>query len=341
MARMSWFAPTWWLALGALVLNDHVLKYAGVLPGWLTGKLSDVAGLIVAPVLAARLTRAHTPSRRALAFAVVAIPFVAVKLSSTAAAAMVTAVGWLGFHWRLWCDATDLFALAALPLAWQVASACEAEHPRRPPARRATAHAPVILGALACLATSQYPPVGFHTSAFLINMTVEPLEVRTYRARGPLDCAALTSEPSSALASAFDPEICTSLMPGRIMPLDRNWWPLDAPPDGGAPTGADPPCDAVIIRVADLPDTLLTWQQPGQVDVDDNRGNPVASKARDRLDPRGIYLERAGDRLYAAASPLITSQPAATALSDVACSALPDLDGGRPRDGAVDAGAEP
>jgi hypothetical protein len=47
--------PAWWLALALLALNDHVLKGAGLLPAWLTGKLSDVAGLVVAPVLLAAL----------------------------------------------------------------------------------------------------------------------------------------------------------------------------------------------------------------------------------------------------------------------------------------------
>ena len=202
---------------------------------------------------------------------------------------------------------------------------------------------PVILGALACLATSPWP-IGFHTSAFLANMTRDPLEVRLYRARGPLDCAAVASAPMNALASAFDAELCTPLEIGGIMPLDRNWTSLVPQADGGAPPGpggADPPCDAVIVRVADLPDTLLTWQQPGQVDVQNGQGNPVADRARDALDPHGIYLERAGERILAAGSPLIASLPVTIALPDVACAALPDLDGGRSGDGAVDAGGGP
>jgi hypothetical protein len=56
---------SWIAALALLVLNDHVLKHAGVLPGWLTGKLSDFAGLYVAPALLASLLRVST--RTALA----------------------------------------------------------------------------------------------------------------------------------------------------------------------------------------------------------------------------------------------------------------------------------
>jgi predicted cation transporter len=45
--------PVALLALVTLVVNDHLLKTAA--PGFLTGKLSDVAGLVVVPVLVAEL----------------------------------------------------------------------------------------------------------------------------------------------------------------------------------------------------------------------------------------------------------------------------------------------
>ena len=112
-------------------------------------------------------------------------------------------------------------------------------------------------------------------------------------------------------------------------------------PDGSAaPPSADPPCDAVIIRIADQPDTLLTWQQPGQILVDTAPGL-LARRAQRELDPHAVYLEQAGDRILAASSPLITSLPATIALQDVACALLPDIDGGRAGDGASDAGAGP
>jgi len=41
--------PAVWLAIGLLVLNDHVLKR--VATSWLTGKLSDFAGLAFFPLL--------------------------------------------------------------------------------------------------------------------------------------------------------------------------------------------------------------------------------------------------------------------------------------------------
>jgi hypothetical protein len=65
----------------------------------------------------------------------------------------------------------------------------------------------VILGAVACLATSKATRVGFRTSAYLVNATLEPREIRIFRARGPLDCGSIAALQSSALASVFDPEI--------------------------------------------------------------------------------------------------------------------------------------
>ena len=44
-------SPVFVLALVVLVLNDHVFKQAW--PGLVTGKLSDFAGLVVAPLLLA------------------------------------------------------------------------------------------------------------------------------------------------------------------------------------------------------------------------------------------------------------------------------------------------
>ena len=51
--------PLWWMALVLLLANDHVPTGAGLLPAALTGKLSDVAGLVVAPALLATILGAR------------------------------------------------------------------------------------------------------------------------------------------------------------------------------------------------------------------------------------------------------------------------------------------
>jgi hypothetical protein len=305
---MSRSSAIWALCLVLLLLNDHVLKHAGVLPSWFTGKLSDFAGLVVAPVLAAALLRARRAVTRAAAFAPVVAVFCAVKLSPSAARAVEHAVGWLGIHWRLWCDPTDLVALLVLPLAFRL----DLRALRAPRLRRGIA---IMVGGAACLATSVVLE-GFRTAVYLVNRTESPLEIRVHRARLPIDCA----NPAGTLtATDFDAPTCQQLDVERVLPLDRNWSALRSSKvvDGG-PGGTAPPCDAMVLRTPGLPDTLLVWGQLEPVDILDPFDAP--------LDAHGIYLERAGERLFAAGTPLITSLPVSFALPD-ACGAL---DGGAP-----------
>jgi hypothetical protein len=130
-------------AIALLLLNDQVLKAAW--PGPVTGKLSDVAGLLFAPLLvaaAAELVTAATgrwtgPRERTLTVAVVAVGlgFAAVKLIPAAEAAWEIALGIV--QWPVGAirdvvaglplppiravastpDATDLVALPAIWLA--------------------------------------------------------------------------------------------------------------------------------------------------------------------------------------------------------------------------------
>ena len=88
------------LAIAVLVLNDHVLKAA--FPGFLTGKLSDVAGLASFPlVLVAFWQLLDGPVRRQrsgqrpviVAASVTAIAFALVKTVPAAAAAFGAAIG--------------------------------------------------------------------------------------------------------------------------------------------------------------------------------------------------------------------------------------------------------
>ena len=70
--------PRFAAAVAVLAVNDHLLK--GVAPGWLSGKVSDVAGVFVVAVLAAVVVRAGP------AVVVTAAGFTAIKLSPEAAA---------------------------------------------------------------------------------------------------------------------------------------------------------------------------------------------------------------------------------------------------------------
>ncbi len=129
-------------ALAVLVVNDHVLKPA--LGNWWTGKLSDVAALVVAPLAAqaawelagAALRRYHRPSALALRAGALATGslLIAIKLSRAANEVYEAALGaaqWLPAAAAavllgsptppLWTvesisDPTDLLALPALAL---------------------------------------------------------------------------------------------------------------------------------------------------------------------------------------------------------------------------------
>ena len=125
----EFFHPLPLAALVVLGLNDHLFKGAGWLPGWLTGKLSDFAGLLFFPLLLTAggdtlwwlLRRGDWSLRRwklALAIAVTAAGFAALKLSPAAAAAMDGVLGGMTV-----ADPTDLLALASLGVAWWVGRA--------------------------------------------------------------------------------------------------------------------------------------------------------------------------------------------------------------------------
>jgi hypothetical protein len=106
-------------ALGALVLlivNDHVLK--ALYPGWLTGKLSDVAGLAVFPLLVAAGGQlvGLWPGRLRTVVAIALVTgaaFAAIKLCSTAG---------------------DLYRIALAALQWPVRAMAAALHGAQLPA---------------------------------------------------------------------------------------------------------------------------------------------------------------------------------------------------------------
>lgn len=89
--------PVALVGLTLLVLNDHVLK--GVGPGWLTGKLSDVAGLLFLPFLLLAVydvvRRGRPPGVRASVVVGVGtgVLFAAVKLLDPVRAAAAAVAG--------------------------------------------------------------------------------------------------------------------------------------------------------------------------------------------------------------------------------------------------------
>jgi len=109
-------------ALAVLALNDHLWK--GVGPAWLTGKLSDFAGLFYFPFLVAALCALVTDRWRGsagrVAFAVVAVWFAAAKTIPAAHQATVWLASRLVGDVAVVRDPTDVIALLSLVPAWRL-----------------------------------------------------------------------------------------------------------------------------------------------------------------------------------------------------------------------------
>jgi len=125
-------APLPVLALAALVANDWLLKPSGA-PEWITGKLSDLAGVFVFPLIvtaacdlalyaATRLgARVDFTLRRAkLAAAILAtgVAFAATKLSPTVADIVARVTAALFGRGEVMADPYDLIALPLLAVTW-------------------------------------------------------------------------------------------------------------------------------------------------------------------------------------------------------------------------------
>ena len=127
-------------ALVVLVVNDHWLK-GGLLPGAVTGKLSDFAGLLYFPlfvtaaarwlgalagVLVPRWSRwLHrrlrlTPGKLLASCMFTGAGFTAIRLHAPSADLYLDALAGLGVAGAVAADPTDLWALASLPLAYLV-----------------------------------------------------------------------------------------------------------------------------------------------------------------------------------------------------------------------------
>jgi hypothetical protein len=308
--------PLWWVALGVLVTNDWVLKSSGLLPGWVTGKLSDFAGMIVAPVLLSAALGARSAGTRALCFGAIAGVFAAIKLFASAARLVESWMSALGVPWRIWVDPSDLVALAVIPVAWWIAS------PRRAgvaPISRLE-RAALVLGSLACVATSWHPDEEPpRASVYLVNVAREPIMLRIHRVVAPLDCGAVATDPEARLAAeSFVFERCIELAALTPFPLSQDWsggWAhgLELRKSAQPDPAQVPACDAVLLRAEGLADTVLFWNGLTSVVV------KTESFDWNELDPHAIYLEQAGPRLFAMESELVRAWPADFVVPDEAC----------------------
>ncbi|MEZ4454464.1 MAG: hypothetical protein R3B09_33745 [Nannocystaceae bacterium] len=251
--------PAWIGSLLALGANDHLLKGAGVLPDALTGKLSDVAGMMVAPALLAALTR--TTSRRGLFLCHLAVGavFAAINLSHEAAGLWSALMGAVAVPWKITVDPTDLLALPALALSWRALTpAMSRPLPARP--LRALEGALAGTGLALSIATSPAPPADdffqpIFADAFVFNNTDHDVIVRVReldRESVQFDCEELAADPDGTLTEAVFGEVSTwTISPGGVASARGDSW-------GDLDTSSE--CYAVLVEGDAMPSTLLFWE---------------------------------------------------------------------------------
>lgn len=117
-SRRALLHPVWLGSLAVLACNDHLLKGADLLPGLVTGKLSDFAGLMVAPLLLAFGLRIRSRTGWLIAHLIIGIVFAGIQVSTMAANSWSALMGLVGFPWVITQDVWDLIALPMLALSY-------------------------------------------------------------------------------------------------------------------------------------------------------------------------------------------------------------------------------
>jgi hypothetical protein len=273
--------PRWLAALGLLLLNDWLLKplaAQGSFPGWLSGKLSDAAGLTVAPVLlASGLVAAGTRSRvaRASAITAVALFFSVTNLSPGLAQAVDGFVGLVGIPARTWPDPTDLAALLVLPWTYAIL------HKPNPLELPTLQWFGAALGGIACLATSWNGP-GDPLSPAIVNLTDAQIVVTAQPLTRPLDCEAVpTADQQLSLDDFGEPE-SVALTPTEGRELAGNFPGAEG----------EEVCGAALVSVGPfLPPTVVAWRT-------ERRHNGGYSSLEHETVPEGtVFVQRVADQL--------------------------------------------
>ncbi|MFD1373017.1 hypothetical protein [Actinoplanes sichuanensis] len=118
---LAWLGhPVTMVALAVLVVNDHVLK--AVHPGWVTGKLSDAAGMLLAPPLLAALAGLIAPRLPLRPLAITSIVTIGVGFTFVKlwvyGARLASATWSLVTPSLIRADPTDLLVLPLLAATW-------------------------------------------------------------------------------------------------------------------------------------------------------------------------------------------------------------------------------
>jgi hypothetical protein len=249
----------WVAALLVLVVNDHLLKGAGLLPTAVTGKLSDFAGLLVAPVLLATLIRARSTRALIACHVAVGIVFAGIQLSLPFADLWSATMGLLGHPWRITRDPTDLIALPMLLVSWRVLVPAMTRElgAVRVELRQLGIAGLSTLGLWSSVATSDadsgvdtndewYEDV--YGNLFINNANDHDIAVlvRPLRPEIELDCSVIATDPGRLLPAAAFGDAVHWVLPART---------------NLAVIGSEGGCDAVWVAGEGVPPTILFWHE--------------------------------------------------------------------------------
>lgn len=149
--------PLWWIALATLLLNDFWWKQASWMPNVISGKLSDVSGLLVFPLFLALLLGLSSRRTWLAVHVLTGLGFAAIKTLPIASYALVSTFASLGINWQIWHDRTDLLALPFLALSFYVFPRLK---PLFNPVKRqhALRFLAIAIAGFASIATGSVPP---------------------------------------------------------------------------------------------------------------------------------------------------------------------------------------
>lgn len=277
--------PAWLGALALLALNDHVLKSSGLLPGALTGKLSDFAGLFLAPALLAVIVGVKTRRAWICAHLLIGLVFAALQLSPFVAAAWSQLFSAFGLGWTTTMDVSDLMACVALVASFHLwtphaleTRSLSAQLAR--PWRRGATVGVALTGVMVSAATSPPPDFeefypDFSAQAYLHNQSDLNLSVllRPIREEVALDCAAISLDPGALLPESAFASAERWDMPARTA---INVWT----------TWTQRECYAVLVSGDTFPAFIMFWDEEV-----DSRLIPGELPAGAELPSMGVAVE--------------------------------------------------
>jgi hypothetical protein len=246
--------PALWVAVAVLVVNDHILKGSGWVPGVITGKLSDFAWLVVAPVILAALFRLRDRAHHALVLAFFVGLFGITELSQSAADAISRWAAQLHIPCRLWADPTDLIALSVLPLTWHLMAQLGTAHRSHARIDGALGRLALGLGIFASIATTEPGPPTWTTGAYVVNRSGAGLDVRVRWTTAAIDCDVLEGVDLTAAVSGmiFDEAITYRLALDETVPLER----VDPSTPTATPFSTGE-CQLAMVAIDGAPDTIV------------------------------------------------------------------------------------